>query len=227
MRNTTRVFSVMSAVLILALLWATPGFARETETQVKTKKQINIFGTFGMATSQLEDALLDFGVEFQLVKGFYARVAANSHLDVGRNRYYDDYSGLDYGYYHGYYGVGFGLNDGTTVHGVSAYGVYKAALGKSLNLSLLAGLSYLSYWRQTYDSNEDTVIRNRRRGYGGGLGAAIEYYLSEKLGIIFGGTYRKLFESQTPQYPDEPLPDKPSWVHLYLGFSYSVKGIKL
>ena len=226
MRSTMRVFFVISAVLILAISWTTTGFAQGTETKAKTKKQINIFGSFGMATSQLDDALLDVGVEFQLVKGFYARVLANSHLDVGRNRYYDYYTGMDYGYYPGYYGVGFGLNEGTTVHGVSAYGVYKAALGKSISLSLLAGLSYLSYWRQTYDSNEDVFIRDRRRGYGGGLGAALEYYLSEKLGIIFGGTYRKLFENQTLQAPGEPPPGKPSWVHIYLGFSYSLKGIR-
>jgi len=230
MKNTLRAFITVKVVFILSILSVLPLFSQkneiETDIKPKSKKQINLLGMFGLATSHLNDALLDIGVEFQVLEGFYVRLELNSHLDVGRNVYYDYYPGTNYGYYYGGYGVGFGFNDGTTLHGISTFGVYKMPVDRYLNICFLAGLSYLSYWRQDYDLSGQYWTRSKRRGYGGGIGVAVEYYLSEKFGIVAGSTYRKLFENQSPQQPDEPVVGKPSWTQFYVGLNYLLKGIK-
>jgi hypothetical protein len=185
----------------------------------KTKKQINIFGSLGIATSEIEDPLIDVGIEFQLVQGFYLRLEFNTHLSSGDNYNYGYYSP---GYYDWYY-PGMGLNDGAILHGLSTFGVYKVPLSKKLRFFVQAGLNYMFYWRDDYDFVTFTRRRIKKNGPGMGFGSGFELDLSKKIGLIGGGIYRKLFKEEAPLHPDVPSPGQPDWLKIYVGFYYKVR----
>lgn len=185
----------------------------------KTKKQINIFGSLGIATSDIEDPLIDVGIEFQLVQGLYLRLEVNTHLGSGDNYYYDYYSR---GYYDWYY-PGVGLNDGAILHGLSTFGVYKIPFSRKLRFFIQAGLNYMFYWRDDYDYVSFTRRRVKKNGPGVGFGSGFEIDLSEKIGLIGGGIYRKLFKEEAQWHPDVPSPGQPAWLKIYVGLYYKLK----
>jgi len=185
----------------------------------KTKKQINIFGNLGIATSDFEEPLIDFGVEFQMVQGLFLRLEVNAHLGTGNNYYYDYY---DYGYYDWYY-PGLGYNDGAILHGLTTSGVYKVPLSKTLRFYIQAGLNYMFYWRDEYDNVYFTWRRIKKNGPGVEFGSGFELDLSEKLGCSGGGIYRKLFNEEAQWHPDIPPQGQPSWLEIYVGLYYKVR----
>lgn len=185
----------------------------------KTKKQINILGSLGIATSDFEEPLMDLGVEFQLVQGLFLRFEVNTHLGNGNNYYYDYYGP---GYYDWYY-PGLGLNDGAILHGLTTSGVYKIPFTKKLRFFIQAGLNYMFYWRDEYDNAYFTWRRIKKNGPGVGLGSGFELDLSGKIGVSGGAIYRKLFKDEPQWHPDIPAPGQPDWLEIYVGFYYKIK----
>jgi hypothetical protein len=207
---------VLSSVLIFVGVFATSAFA------AKGRKQINIIGALGLATSGIDDPIFDVGVEVELVRHLFVRFMLNSHLGDSRN-YYDYYPTYYYGQGHGtYWGVGY--NDGTVLHGLTAGGVFKAAVSKKIKLFFQASLNYMSYTRYDYQTDDQKWQGTRQSGYGAGFGSGLEFYLGERFGLMAGGTYRLLFEEQSQQLPNTPRPDKPDWLEIYVGFYYRLKG---
>ncbi len=185
----------------------------------KTKKQINILGNLGIATSDFEEPLIDFGLEFQLVQGLFLRLEVNTHLGTGDYYYYDYY---DPGYYDWYY-PGLGLNDGAIIHGLATSGVYKIPLAKKLRFFIQAGLNYMFYQRDEYENIYHTWRRIKKNGPGVGFGSGFELDLSGKMGFSGGGIYRKLFKEEAQWHPDFPAPGQPAWLTIYVGLYYKVR----
>lgn len=196
---------------VLVLLFAALANAAKT----KTKKQINILGSLGIATSDIEEPLIDVGVEFQLVQGLYFRLEVNTHLGSGNNYYYP-------GYYDWYY-PGMGLDDGAILHGLSTSGVYKVSLSRKLKFFIQAGLNYMFYWRDDYDYVSFTWRRVKKNGPGVAFGSGFELDLSGKMGLIGGGIYRKLFKEEAQWHPDVPSAGQPAWLKIYVGFYYKAR----
>lgn len=203
-------------VVTFALVFLFTALAYTAET--KTKKQVNIFGSLGIATSDIEEPLIDVGVEFQLVQGLYFRLEVNTHLGSGR----DFYSPYSWRYYDMYY-PGIGFNDGAILHGLSTLGVYKVPLIKKLRFFIQVGLNYMFYWRDQYDFDSSNWRRIKKNGPGAAFGSGFELDLSEKIGVTGGGIYRKLFKEETQWHPDIPSPGQPDWLQIYLGLSYKLR----
>jgi hypothetical protein len=185
----------------------------------KTKKQINILGSLGIATSDIEEPLVDLGVELQMVQGLFLRLEVNTHLGTN-DYYYGNY--YDYGYYGGYY-PGLGLNDGTILHGLTASSVYKVRLAKKLRFFIQAGVNYMFYQRDEYDNVYFTWRRIKKNGPGVAFGSGFELALSGKIGFSGGGIYRKLFKEEAQWHPDIPAPGQPTWLTIYVGLYYKVR----
>jgi hypothetical protein len=216
MKRTGKRLTVIAFALVF--IFTAQVFAAKTGT----KKQINILGTLGIATSDIEEPLIDIGVEFQMVQGLYLRLEINTHLGSGNNYYYDDYYSPRY-YYGGYY-PGIGLNDGAILHGLSTSGIYKVPLSRKLRFFIQAGLNYMFYNRDVYDNDYYTWRREKKNGPGVAFGSGFELDLSEKLGFSGGGIYRQLFKEEAQWHPDIPPPDQPpAWLKIYIGLFYKVR----
>ncbi len=214
MKSTGKRLIVVTFALFF--LFTALAFAARTGT----KNRINILGSLGIATSDIEDPLIDFGIEFQLSHGLYLRLEVNTHLGSGDNYNYNYYRR---GYYDWYYNPGMGLNDGAILHGLTTSGVYKLPLSKRLRFFIQAGLNYMFYWRNVYDNVYFTWRRVKKNGPGVGFGSGFELDLSEKIGLIGGGIYRKLFKEEVQWHPDIPSTGQPDWLKIYMGFYYKVK----
>ena len=202
----------------------TPVCAAETGKSSKhTEKQINIIGSLGLATSGLDDPLIDLGIEVEVVRHLFFRFILNSHLGTTRNYYNDYYSPYNYGVYGPYYGW-IGFNDGNVLHGVTAAGVFKIPVSAKVGIFVQSGLNYLHYTQYDYALDYQEWQRTRQRGFGAAFGPGLEFYLGEKFGLIAGGTYRLLFEDAPQRAPGTPSQGKPSWLELYVGFYYHLKG---
>jgi hypothetical protein len=213
MKSTGRRLIVVTFALVF--LFTALAFAAKTGA----KNRINILGSLGIATSEIEEPLIDVGIEFQLGQGLYLRLEVNSHLSSGDNYYYDYYGP---GYYDWYY-PGVGRNEGTILHGLSTSGVYKVPLSKKLRFFIQAGLNYMFYWRDVYDNVYFTWRRVKKNGPGVAFGSGFELDLSGKIGLIGGGIYRKLFKEEAQWHPDIPPAGQPDWFKIYVGFYYKVK----
>ncbi len=192
------------------------------EATIKPPKQINIIGILGAAGSDIDEPLLDIGIEFQLVQGLYVQLVANSYLGSGRDYYYDDYYYDPWNYGWPYPGIS--LNAGANLYGVSTFGVYKVRLTKKIKLFAQAGLTYMYYRRYEPGVSNSRWRKVEKRGYGSGFGAGAEFYLAEKFGLILGGTYIMLFEKEPQWAPNIPSPGKPSWLKIHIGAFYHLKG---
>ena len=215
MKQARNVFLALAVILSLILTTAAFG--------ARGRKQINIIGALGVATSGIDDPIIDLGIEVELVHHLFMRFMLNSHLGISRG-YYDYYSPYNYGFYGPYGGIGF--NDGTVLHGLTASGVFKTPFSKKIVFFVQAGLNYMSYSRSDFTIADETWQRSRQRGYGAGFGSGFEFYLGDKFGLMAGGMYRVLFEDQPQRAPDTPPPGKPSWLEFYVGFYYHLKGVK-
>jgi hypothetical protein len=213
MRNTGRRFILVAfALVFLSMVLA-------YTAEANAKKQINILGSLGIATSDIEEPLIDIGIEFQLVQGLYFRLEVNTHLGSGNNYYYDYYGP---GYNNWYY-PGVGLDNGAILHGLSTSGVYKVPLSKKLRFFIQAGLNYMFYWRNVYDNVYFTWRRKKKNGPGVRFGSGFELDLSRKIGFIGGGIYTKLFKEEAQWHPDISTTRQPAWIKIYVGFYYKVK----
>ncbi|MGD2086073.1 MAG: hypothetical protein PVH61_07810 [Candidatus Aminicenantes bacterium] len=203
---------LIAVAFVLVFLFTAQDFAARTGT----KKQINILGSLGIATSDIEEPLIDIGVEFELAQGLYFRLEVNTHLGSGDNYYYDPL------YYDWYY-PGIGLNDGAILHGFSTSGVYKVPLSKKLRFFIQAGLNYMFYWRDVYDNVYFTWRREKKNGPGVAFGSGFELDFSGKIGFIGGGIYRQLFKDEAQWHPDIPAAGQPAWLKIYIGLYYKVR----
>lgn len=213
MRKTGKPFILLFVVLVFLFASLISG------AKPKTRKQVNIFGNMGIATSDIDEPLIDVGIEFQVAQGFFFRLVVNTHLDAGGG-YYEDY--YTPGYYD-WYTPGIGLNDGAILHGLNTFTVFKFALSKKLKLFFQAGLNYMFYWRYDFDDAYFTWKKVKKRGFGAGFGAGFEFYLSNKLGVTVGSTYKVLFGDEPQWHPDIPSPGPPTWLKIFIGLFYRLK----
>jgi hypothetical protein len=200
-------------VLVLCWLLATLPAAGE-------KKRINVTGSLGMATSGVDEALLDLGVEFQLSGGLYFSFLINSHLG-GDERHY--YYGYPYNYYYAGSPYSFGIRISTNrLYGLNTYGVYKIPFSRKTGLFAKAGLSYIFYSK--YDFDEAGYYQEvSESGFGAGLGAGVEFTLGSKAVLLLGGTYKLLFrEKPRASVVVEDMLGT-SWLKVYVGLNYRLR----
>ena len=174
-----------------------------------TAKRINLLGAVGIASSGLDDLLLDFGVEFQMAGEFYLQLVANNHFGDGG---YRDYPYYPYSFYGSPYNASVGVSS-SSLHGLNAFGVYRLPLSRKMTFFGKAGLSLMFYSTYDYNIEINGWSKSKANGPGAAFGSGFEYSLSEKIYIALGSTYKTLFKKETSL----------DWFKFYIGFNYRLK----
>ncbi len=213
--------TALIAVVLLLFAVSVTGADKSDKSDKSGRKKINIVGAMGVAGAVFEDVMFDLGIELQLSRNFYIQVVTNSHMGDGRRGYYDPYG--SYPYYGGYFGgrnsvsLGFSLD---SIHGVTTYGVFKAAISRKLSFFTKGGAGFIFYSRDEADYHVQSIRRFSYNGFSLSAGAGLDYELGKKVGLVFGGTYKYLLR----KYQDwEPGDNTLDWLKLYMGAYYRVK----
>lgn len=196
------------------------------------RKQISLVGSLGMATGNIEGLIVNLGIEMEVFQHFYAQVSFDNFFAGGSTMAYSR-DGQ----------VSFPQTMHTRVFGMNLLGTFKFPLSRRVEWFTKAGLSYTRRSRYFYDDYYYGNYGYYGNGYGGyygydpgyysmeetapmrtglayALGTGIEHRLTEKLGLIVGGTYESLFD-QTLSAEEV---DKPGhWVKFYVGVTYRMK----
>jgi len=196
------------------------------------RKQINLVGTLGMATGNIERLIVNLGIEMEVFHNFYVQVSFDNLFEgTSMNAYTRDDR------------ISFSQTMRTRVFGMNLLGTFKLPLTRQTAWFTKAGFSYTHRSRYFYDDYYYDSFGYYGYGYGGyydyypgsysiedetpmqtglayALGTGIEYRLTEKLALIGGGTYESLFD-QTPS--SEKNGERGNWVKLYVGFNYRLK----
>ena len=174
-------------------------------------KQINIMGGVGFAFSDIEGAMVELGVELQMVKGFFLQLTADSYLD--------DQSGIgDYGYgwdnYILYYGGGLYAPMRVTArpYSLDLYSVLKLRVSRQMKVFGKAGV-HATFYLQSYWDDYFGYSGPREEGVGTAFGLGVEQRLTDRLALLVGVNYKLIF-------------DKAHWYTLSLGISYNINHSK-
>ncbi len=180
-------------------------------------KQVNIVGGVGFAFSDIEGAMIELGVELQMVEGFFLQLTAGSYLD-------DRPGGGGYGWYGGHAPV---VYYGGTLHtplGVSSrpycldlYSVYKIRVSRKLKVFGKAGV-HAAFYLESYWDDYSGYSGPQKDGVGTAFGIGTEHLLTERLALVVGGTYKMLFDGGSGPGPD----DSTRWFKLYIALNYKV-----
>jgi hypothetical protein len=195
------------------------------------RKRLNLVGSLGMATSNIEGLIISLGVEVELFQNFYAQLGFDNFFDGGSTMAYS-MGGQ----------VSFPQTVRTQVFGLNLSGIYKLPLTRQVSWFTKGGLAYTH--RARYPANSYYYDSFDSYGYGGGfydyypdsyyyedqapirtglayaLGTGIEYQIGEKLALIGGGTYESLFQGSSSSDENGKRGD---WVKMYVGISYRLK----
>lgn len=166
-------------------------------------KQINIMGGVGFAFSDIEGAMIELGVELQMVKGFFLQLTAGSYLD-------DQSGGGGWDDYILYYGGALHtpLRITTRPYSLDLYSVFKLRVSRQLKVFGKAGV-HAAFYLQSYWDDYYGYSGPREDGVGTAFGLGMEHLLTERLAIMAGVTYKMIF-------------DKARWFTLSLGLNYNV-----
>lgn len=196
------------------------------------RKQINLVGTLGMATGNIERLIVNLGIEIEVFHHFYAQVSFDNFFEGASMMAYTQDSRIS-----------FPQTMRTRVFGMNLLGTFKLPLTRRTAWFTKAGLSYTQRSRYFYDNYYYDSFGYYGYGYGGyydyysgtyskenetpmqtglayALGTGIEYRLSEKLALIGGGTYESLFD-QPP--PSKENGERGNWVKIYVGINYRLR----
>jgi len=166
-------------------------------------KQINITGGVGFAFSDIEGAMIELGVELQMVKGFFLQLTAGSYLD-------DQSGGGGWDNYILYYGGALHTPMRITArpYSLDLYSVFKLPVSRQMKVFGKAGV-HAAFYLQSYWDDYFGYSGPREEGVGTALGLGMEHLLTERLAITVGVTYKVIF-------------DKARWYTLSLGLNYNV-----
>ncbi len=194
-------------------------------------KRLNLVGSLGMATSNIEGLIVSLGLEVELFRNFYAQFGFDNLFDGGSMMAYS-VDGQ----------VSFPQTVRTQVFGLNLLGIYKLPLTREVSWFAKGGLAYTH--RARYSANNYYYDSFDYSGYGSGfydyypgsyyyedqapirtglayaLGTGIEYQIGEKLALIGGGTYESLFQGSNSSNENGKRGD---WVKMYVGISYRLK----
>lgn len=194
------------------------------------RKQINLVGTVGMATGNIERLIVNLGIEMEVFHHFFAQVSFDNFLTAGSMRAYNRDDRLS-----------FSQTMRTQVFGFNLLGTFKLPLTRQTAWFTRAGLSfsfrsrsyyndhyydgfgyygydsYYDYYPGPYSAEDEDPMRT---GLAYALGTGLEYRLSEKLALTGGGTYESLFD-QTAAAGENG--ERGNWLKLYIGFSYRIR----
>lgn len=195
------------------------------------RKQINLVGTVGMATGNVEKLIVNMGIEMEVFHNFFAQVSFDNFFESDSLMAYSARDGR----------ISFQPTMRTRVFGMNLLGTFKLPLTRRTAWFTKAGFSYSFRSRYNYDEyyydgfgyygysdyydyysgshfqeDENPV----RTGLAYALGTGIEHRLSDKLALTGGGTYESLFEL-TPAAGNEG--ERGNWVKLYVGFNYRIR----
>jgi hypothetical protein len=211
MKRITRPIMVMSLLILFSIssFFTTPVCA--------AKKRINILGSFGLASFFFDDPIVNLGVEFQLIKGFYGRVSVSSTLGSGTAPgFYDPY------YYGigGFPGSGFGIAADSMME-LNTTAVYKQHIFKKINLFWQAGFFFLHYNEYSYESEMNFYVQGTTNSFGASGGTGVEFILSGSLDIAVGGTYQGLFNKELLDPDNGKI--RSGWLKFYVGLNFRIK----
>ena len=196
------------------------------------RKQINLVGTLGMATGNIDRLIVNLGIEMEVFHHFYAQVSFDNFFEADSMTAYTRNGRMS-----------FSPTMRTRVFGMNLLGTFKLPLTRQTAWFTRAGLSYTQRSRYSYDDYYYDGFGYYGYGYGGyydyypgtyskedktplqtglayALGTGIEYRLSEKLALIGGGTYESLFDQSTLS---EENGERGNWVKLYVGINYRMR----
>lgn len=216
----------MKKMIIIALMLC----VALTVSAEKKKKEINIMGGVSFAFSDLEGVVLDLGAELELSRDFFLQFMMNSYLgDQGGNYFY---------YQTGH--VYAPLNIGTQPFGLNFYGMYKVRVSRNFKIFGKVGVNavfynpprynyywdYYGYGGDYYYVNQVDYRGPRRSSFGTAFGLGIEHLLTERLGLVVGGTYKMLSEDvfyvSQPEAPAAPR-ENSRWFKMYLALNYRIR----
>lgn len=183
----TRMLMVIVMVSVLSvpsMLTAQDDF----ETDLNTGRQKSVFAGVGFTFSDYEGPVLDFGLEMQFGRNLFAQVSIDYYLNPLPDE--EDIFDVDY-----------------TLLGFNLYGVYKFTRSDTFNIFVKGGLHMTGIKvKGEYFGVPATTSQTK---FGAGAGLGMEFMLSEKWGLLFGGTYKILFAETTP-----------NWIKVYGGILY-------
>jgi hypothetical protein len=196
------------------------------------QKQINLVGTLGMATGNIEKVIVNLGIEMEVLHNFYAQVSLDNLFEGASMMGYARDGRIS-----------FSQTMRTQILGLNLLGTFKLPLTRQTAWFAKAGLSYSHRFRYFYDdyyydsfgfygygygdyynyysrppSREDETPMQTGLAYA--LGTGIEYRLNEKVALIGGGTYESLF-AQTASAVENG--ERGNWVKLYVGINYRLR----
>lgn len=217
----------MKKMMIFALVL----FLALSVSAEKKKKEFNILGGVSFAFSDLEGVVLDLGAELELSRDFFLQFMINSYLgDQGGNYIYYQ-SGHVYA----------PLSIGTQPFGLNFYGLYKVRVSRNSRIFGKAGVNavfynppryhyswdyYGGYWDNYYYGYQADYRGPRRSSFGTAFGLGFEHLLTERLGLVVGGTYKMLsddvFYVSQPEAPPSPR-ENSRWFKMYLALNYRIR----
>jgi opacity protein-like surface antigen len=159
-----------------------PGVLRaqfEDDADLDTGKQKSLFAGIGFAFADYEGPILDFGLEMQFAPRFFAQIS----LDYYLNPLPDEEDIYDVQY---------------TLLGTNIYGVFKFVMTDKFNMFMKAGLHMTGI--KVKGEIVGIPITSSQTKFGAGAGIGMEFMLSEKWGLLFGGTYKILFTKEPAKW---------------------------
>jgi hypothetical protein len=196
-------------LLFLGSFFSTAVFAEE--------KRINVIGTIGLASSLLDDPILELGAELELFRGVYGRVAfmttfggtsipSGPYSDGSANTYFSP----DFGIY------------GNTMFGINAAVVYKLSISKRANLVGSAGAFFMRHNEYYYEMEEDTLFKRSTNNTGALAGAGFEYTLFYTVDLVLGGVYHWFITDRVLNPETGNI--RRGWLKISLGLNLRIKG---
>jgi len=207
---------MMTGFLVLALM--IPAEAAESGDEIK-RKEINLFGAFGVASFFFDEGLLDLGLELQATGGLYFSFVINNRL--GGDRYWNPYD-YGYGYGYGWYRTGIGIYV-NSLYGFNFFCTLKLPLSASGKVKLFAkgGVFYMLSSGLEDSEASYSHSNTNENGLGGALGSGMEYRIADRVSLVGGVTYKKLFKQELLDRDTQEIGS--SWFKYYLGIAYRLK----
>jgi hypothetical protein len=194
-------------------------------------QRLNLVGSLGMATSNIQGLIVGLGIEMELFQNFYGQLGFDNFFDGAYTMVYSQ-GGQ----------VSFPQSMRIRVFGVNLSGIYKLPLTGRVAWFTKARISYSH--RSNYNANNYYYDNFDSYGYGGyygydpgsyyytedetsmhtglayALGTGIEYQINEKLAFIAGVIYESLFQWNTSSGGSGNRGD---WAKINVGINYHLK----
>ena len=184
---------VSLTLITILCLWGFSGVQNARDDYVgdlETGKQKKLFAGLGFSFSEYEGPVFLFGLEMQFAQQLFAQISIDYYFNPLPDA--EDLLGVDY-----------------TLLGANLYGVFKFTSSENFNIFIKAGLNMTGL--KTKGKFLGVPATSSQTKLGAGMGLGLELMLSEKWGLLFGGTYKILIADSSP-----------NWLKLYGGIIYRI-----